>query len=84
MSQIDGFFCHELNELNELFSQRASLEKNVYELVRLFHLRLFLIALLDLVRFGGMGLGGMEENKKSGGEDVRAEALSWDDERDKA
>ena len=31
-----------------------------------------------------MGLGGMEENKKSGGEDVRAEALSWDDERDKA
>ena len=83
MSQIDGFFCHELNELNELFSQRASLEKNVYELVRLFHLRLFLIALLDLVRFGGMGLGGMEENKKSGGEDVRAEALSWDDEGDK-
>ena len=32
----------------------------------------------------GMRLGGMEENKKSGGGDVRAEALSWDDERDKA
>ena len=26
----------------------------------------------------------MEENKKSGGGDVRAEALAWDDERDKA
>ena len=34
---------------------------------------------------GGMvGFGWMEENKKSGGGDVRAEALSWDDERDKA
>ena len=31
-----------------------------------------------------MGLGGMEENKKSGDGDVRAEALAWDDERDKA
>ena len=31
-----------------------------------------------------IGLGGMEENKKSGGGDVRAEALAWDDERDKA
>ena len=29
------------------------------------------------------GFGGMEENKKSGGGDVRAEALSWDDEWDK-
>ena len=28
--------------------------------------------------------GGMEENKKSGGGDVRAEALSWDNEWDKA
>ena len=27
--------------------------------------------------------GWMEENKKSGGGDVRAEALSWDDEWDK-
>ena len=27
---------------------------------------------------------GMEENKKSGGGDVRAEALSWDGEWDKA
>ena len=39
-------------------------------------------------RFGGMvaldgGLGGMEENKKSGGGDVRAFALSWDGEWDK-
>ena len=42
--------------------------------------------------FGGMGLlmdggfcglCGMEENKKSGGGDVRAEALSWDGEWDK-
>ena len=36
---------------------------------------------------GGMGvggLGGMEENKKSGGGDVRAEALAWDNEWDKA
>ena len=32
---------------------------------------------------GRDGLGWMEENKKSGGGDVRAEALSWDDERDK-
>ena len=35
---------------------------------------------------GGMvvgGLGGMEENKKSGGGDVRAEALAWDDEWEK-
>ena len=30
------------------------------------------------------GLGGMEENKKSGGGDVRAEALSWDIEWEKA
>ena len=30
------------------------------------------------------GLAGMEENKKSGGGDVRAEALSWDGEWDKA
>ena len=29
------------------------------------------------------GLGCMEENKKSGGGDVRAEALSWDNEWDK-
>ena len=29
-------------------------------------------------------MGGMEESKKSGGGDVRAEALAWDDERDKA
>ena len=34
--------------------------------------------------FWGCGLGGMEEIKKSGGGDVRAEALAWDDERDKA
>ena len=30
-----------------------------------------------------MVLSGMEENKKSGGGDVRAEALSWDGEWDK-
>ena len=30
------------------------------------------------------GFGWMEENKKSGGGDVRAEALSWDGEWDKA
>ena len=29
-------------------------------------------------------LSGMEENKKSGGGDVRAKALSWDIEREKA
>ena len=29
------------------------------------------------------GFGWMEESKKSGGGDVRAEALSWDDEWDK-
>ena len=28
----------------------------------------------------GMRLGGMEENKKSGGGDVRAFALAWDGE----
>ena len=33
---------------------------------------------------GGDGLGWMEENKKSGGGDVRAEALAWGDEWDKA
>ena len=32
----------------------------------------------------GMRLGGMEENKKSGGRDVRAKALSWDIEWKKA
>ena len=32
----------------------------------------------------GMRLGGMEENKKSGGGDVRAKALSWDIEWKKA
>ena len=30
------------------------------------------------------GFGWMEENKKSGGGDVRAKALSWDGEWDKA
>ena len=30
------------------------------------------------------GLSGMEKNKKSGGGDVRAKALSWDGEWDKA
>ena len=30
------------------------------------------------------GIRGMEDNKKSGGGDVRAEALSWDGEWDKA
>ena len=30
------------------------------------------------------GLSGMEENKKSGGGNVRAEALAWNDEWDKA
>ena len=37
--------------------------------------------------FSGMevgGLSGMKENKKSGGGDVRAEALAWDNEWDKA
>ena len=35
-------------------------------------------------RFGGMSVHfGMEENKKSGGGDVRAKALSWDGEWDK-
>ena len=33
---------------------------------------------------GDGGLGCMEENKKSGGGDVRAKALAWDDEWDKA
>ena len=33
--------------------------------------------------FDGWGFGGMEENKKSGGGDVRAKALSWDGEWDK-
>ncbi|MDD5817296.1 MAG: hypothetical protein PUE05_02095 [bacterium] len=36
-----------------------------------------------LVYCGVVGLGWMEENKKSGGGDVRAEALSWDGEWDK-
>ena len=36
------------------------------------------------MRFGGKGLSGMEENKKSGGGDVRAKAPSWDIEREKA
>ena len=55
-----------------------------------FHLRLFLIAAAwfgeiwrDGVEWDG-GLSGMEENKKSGGGDVRAKALAWDDEWDKA
>ena len=34
--------------------------------------------------YSGYGLGGMKEIKKSGGGDVRAEALAWDDEWDKA
>ena len=33
--------------------------------------------------FWGFGLGGMKEIKKSGGGDVRAEALAWDDEWNK-
>ena len=42
------------------------------------------IEAIEDMGFGGCGLGGMEENKKSGGGDVRAEALAWDDEWDKA
>ena len=38
----------------------------------------------DLVGMWGGGHCGMEMNKKSGGGDVRAEALSWDNEWDKA
>ena len=34
--------------------------------------------------FVGWDFGWMEENKKSGGGDVRAEALSWDGEWNKA
>ncbi len=37
-----------------------------------------------LIWRGWAWLSGMEENKKSGGGDVRAEALSWDGEWDKA
>ena len=37
-----------------------------------------------LIWWGWAWLSGMEENKKSGGGDVRAEALSWDGEWDKA
>ena len=33
---------------------------------------------------GMSGFSGIEENKKSGGGDVRAEALAWDGEWDKA
>ena len=42
-----------------------------------------IVAIVDM-GFWGCGLGGMEEIKKSGGGDVRAEALAWDDEWDKA
>ena len=38
----------------------------------------------DLVGMWGCGDCGMEMNKKSGGGDVRAKALSWDGEWDKA
>ena len=38
---------------------------------------------MDLFGFWG-GFRGMKEIKKSGGGDVRAEALAWDDEWDKA
>ena len=43
-------------------------------------------AIEEIVNMGfwGCGLGGMEENKKSGGGDVRAKALSRDGEWDKA
>ena len=43
-----------------------------------------LVGLVGLVGFVDSWDGGMEENKKSGGGDVRAEALSWDGEWDKA
>ena len=39
---------------------------------------------IDDMGFWGCGLGGMKEIKKSGGGDVRAKALSWDDKWDKA
>ena len=38
----------------------------------------------DLVGMWGCGDCGMEMNKKSGGGDVRAKALAWDGEWDKA
>ena len=39
---------------------------------------------MDLFGFWIFGFCGMKEIKKSGGGDVRAKALSWDDEWDKA
>ena len=41
-----------------------------------------MLLFLEVCGFGGFRW--MEENKKSGGGDVRAEALSWDGEWDKA
>ena len=41
------------------------------------------IEAIEAMGFWGCGLGGMEEIKKSGGGDVRAEALAWDDEWDR-
>ena len=38
---------------------------------------------VDGVRYGDGGFRWMEMNKKSGGGDVRAKALSWDGEWDK-
>ena len=43
-----------------------------------------MVGLWDLWDGGFGGFGWMEENKKSGGGDVRAKALSWDGEWDKA
>ena len=45
---------------------------------------MFLFFGWDDVRYGDGGFRWMEMNKKSGGGDVRAEALSWDIEWEKA
>ena len=42
----------------------------------------FILGYCGVVGLGGWGFGWMEENKKSGGGDVRAFALAWDGEWD--
>ena len=54
--------------------------------VHIIYIGVWVMDLFGFWIFGGFwdGFCGMKEIKKSGGGDVRTEALSWDDEWDKA
>ena len=76
--------CSDLDQKGAVLWFKSEM-KHLKHPKHLKHLKHFLW-MPGLLFWGWWGCGhcGMEENKKSGGGDVRAEALSWDGEWDKA